>query len=788
MNFGRRLALFLVVALILIQGLTAASVYQLLHASLVAAGKKQLKGSEALLLRQLSEVERQISASVKVLTLDFALRQSIAEHDHDTVISALRNDGRRVGATRMFLIDLDGRISEDTARLANPGAAFDYPELLKRAIERGRAGSVVTIGNQVNWIILVPILAPTPIAFVAAVIPLDDHVLRRMEELGALPRTIGLFIATPTQWLPVAGTDAAAMVALLPPPGSMLDPEPTIVSFQGEEDLFLATQLVTPTVDRRVVAVLSYPVTEALRQFQGITLSLFGLLLAGLILALGGAWMIARGVSRPIEQLAAQTRRIEAGDYTPPEPVIARDEIGQLSTALRSMTLAIREREEHIRHQASHDVTTGLPNRLALAETMAQLIGEGGGAVIAIGLVRLQEVANTVGREIADHLMRDAGARLGGVAGISELGCIGERTFAGFAWGLDQVQAMQLGQQIIEGFDLPYREGDLTIDAAAAVGIALVPAHGTEPLRLLRHAEVALQSALVAESRLVIYDPAADPHRPDRLSLMSELRDSLEQGHLQLYYQPKLDLEAGEVGGAEALVRWIHPRRGFVPPDLFIGLAEETGNIQRLTRWALDSGIAQAARWHAMGYALRISINLSVRDLSDPDLPKYVADRLATYALAPEYLVLEVTESAIMGEPDAAIAVLRELANTGIALSIDDFGVGQSSLAYLRRLPVKELKLDKTFILKLAGSQADRAIVRAVTELGHNLGYKVTAEGVEDEETLYALRYLGCDFAQGYHLAKALPVPQFEVFLRESRWGAKRLDTGPALAPEERDG
>ena len=788
MKFGRRLALVLVVALVFIQGLTGISVYEVLHASLVAAGKKQLKASEGLFVRELNEVERQVSASVKVLTLDYALRQAIAQHDHDTVISALRNHGKRVGATRMLLIGLDGRISEETAQINSRGVMFDYPQLLSLATARGRAGSVVTIGNSVNWIILVPVLAPTPIAFIGAVIPLDNHILRRMQDLAALPRTIGLFIAAADRWVPIAGSDAAAMIHLLPPPDGVLNPDPTVVSFQGAEDLFLASQLTTPPGDRRVVAVLSYPLTDALRQFQGIVAPLFGLLLAGLILALGGAWMIARSVSRPLEQLAAQTRRIESGDYSTPPPVAGKDEIGQLSTALRSMTGAIRDREEHIRHQASHDVTTGLPNRLALAETMGQLIDEGGGAVVVIGLVRLQEVANTVGREIADHLMRDAGRRLGALSGISELACIGERAFAAFAWGLDQARALQLGQEIIESFDLPYREGDLTIDAAAAVGIALVPNHGTEPLLLLRHAEVALQAALVAENRLVVYDPAADPHRPDHLSLMSELREALDQGQLQLYYQPKLDLDAGEIGGAEALVRWIHPHRGFVPPDLFIGLAEETGNIQRLTRWALDSGIAQAARWHAMGYALRISINLSVRDLSDADLPKYVAERLIAHALAPESLVLEVTESAIMGEPDAAIAVLRELAATGITLSIDDFGVGQSSLAYLRRLPVRELKIDKTFILKLADSQADRAIVRAVTELGHNLGYKVTAEGVEDEETLYALRYLGCDFAQGYHLAKALPVPQFEVFLRESRWGAKRLNAGAALAPGDRDG
>ncbi len=798
MKFGRRLALFLVVALVFIQGLTAASVYQLLHQSLVSAGKKQLNASSALFIRELNEVERQVSASVKVLTLDFALRKAVAEHDHDTVISALRNHGKRVGATRMLLIGLDGRISEDTGQIDVRGAAFDYPQLLNLAKERGRAGSVVAIGDKVDWIILVPVLAPTPIAFVGAVIPLDDHILRRMQDLAALPKTIGLFIATPQRWIPVAGDDASAMLDLLPSPQGVLDPAPTVVTFRGSEDLFLASAIATPPGDRRVVVVLSYPVTDALRQFQGIVAPLFALLLAGLILALGGAWLIARGVSRPIEQLAAQTRRIEAGDYTPPPPVAARDEIGQLSTALRSMTRAIRDREEHIRHQAIHDLTTGLPNRLAITETMGALLDDGRAAVIAVGLVRLQEIANTVGREIADGMMRDAGRRLGEIAGVKHLACIGERSFAVFVKDLDEAAATALGQRIIAAFEEPYREVDLTIDAAAAVGLAFAPDHGQDPTLLLRRAEVALQAALVAESRMVIYDPSVDPHRPERLSLMSELRESLDLGHLQLFYQPKLDLEAGEIGGAEALVRWQHPQRGFIPPDQFIGLAEETGNIQRLTRWALETGISQAALWYRAGYSLRVSINLSVRDLSDADLPRYVEERLREHGLPAEYLVLEVTESAIMGEPDAAISVLREMADSGIALSIDDFGVGQSSLAYLRRLPVRELKIDKTFVLKLASSAADRAIVRSVTELGHNLGYKVTAEGVEDEETLYALRYLGCDFAQGYHLSRALPAPKLEQFLQECRWGVKRrdigpadigpADIGPALASRQREG
>jgi len=216
-------------------------------------------------------------------------------------------------------------------------------------------------------------------------------------------------------------------------------------------------------------------------------------------------------------------------------------------------------------------------------------------------------------------------------------------------------------------------------------------------------------------------------------------------------------------------VRWQHPTLGPVPPDAFIALAEETGNIRRLTRWALAAGIAQAKRWHAAGHAVRVSINVSARDLDDTDLPRRVAELLALHALPPECIALEITEGAIMGKPDAAIAVLRRLADQGIDLAIDDFGVGQSSLAYLRRLPVRELKVDKSFVLHLHESREDQTIVRSIVELAHHLGYRVTAEGVNHPATLAFLREIGCDHAQGWQIAKAMAAETFDAVLQRER-------------------
>jgi EAL domain-containing protein (putative c-di-GMP-specific phosphodiesterase class I) len=253
---------------------------------------------------------------------------------------------------------------------------------------------------------------------------------------------------------------------------------------------------------------------------------------------------------------------------------------------------------------------------------------------------------------------------------------------------------------------------------------------------------------------------------------MGDLREALDRDQLELHYQPKLNLHSGLIDGAEGLVRWRHPRLGNVPPDSFIALAEETGNIRRLTRWALGAGISQAQRWNGGARQMRISINVSARDLDDADLPRRIAELLALHRVDPGRILLEVTESAVMGKPDAAIRVLRQLADQGIDLAIDDFGVGQSSFAYLRQLPVTELKIDKLFTQRINEAAEDRTIVRSIVDLGHHLGYRVTAEGVDNDQALEYLADIGCDHAQGYLIARPLPAESLERMIDSREWVA----------------
>jgi diguanylate cyclase (GGDEF)-like protein len=519
-----------------------------------------------------------------------------------------------------------------------------------------------------------------------------------------------------------------------------------------------------------VAAVLGYSVDEALRPYRSVAAAWGGLTLLGLLAGRAGAWAIARSVSRPVERLAASARRIAEGDYALADDTAlrepGRDELGQLAAAFSRMASAIGEREARIREQASHDQVTGLPNRSAAETGIAQALeADGNGALLMVGLARVQEVIKTLGHEVCDRMMREAGQRLHAPARGGDVARATDTQFSVFLAGAGREAAAAAAFRLVESLGEPYREADLTLDFAPAVGIALAPAHGGTAGTLLRHAEVALIAAIASGDDVGVYDPATDPHRPERLSLMGELREAIAAGTLELEYQPKLALAGGCVDACEGLVRWPHPALGRIAPDVFVPLAEESGNIRQLTRWVLAAGIAQAARWRAQGRDLRVSLNVSARDLDDVELPRRVAELLAIHGVPPEAIALEITESAIMDKPDAAIAVLRRLAGQGIDLAIDDFGIGQSSFAYLRRLPVRELKIDRTFVARLGHSRDDQEIVRSIIDLGHRLGYRVTAEGVEDAATLAWLGDAGCDHAQGYFVARPMTVGAFDAFL-----------------------
>jgi predicted signal transduction protein with EAL and GGDEF domain len=304
------------------------------------------------------------------------------------------------------------------------------------------------------------------------------------------------------------------------------------------------------------------------------------------------------------------------------------------------------------------------------------------------------------------------------------------------------------------------------MDMAASIGIARFPDHGEDPSALMRAADVAMYEAKRAKTGFAIYDPSHDERRQEFLTLLGELRRAVDAGELVLHYQPNMSLAEGRVTGVEALVRWRHPQRGFVDPAQFIPFAEQTGYISAITKWVLAKAIEQCGVWERIGLRIRMSVNISARDLQMGDgLVQHVARSLVAAELPAGMLCLEITESGLMEDPGSAQSTLRKLRELGVATSIDDYGTGYSSLAYIKQLPVNELKIDRAFV---AGMEADRrnaAIVRSTIELGHNLGLTVVAEGVETDHELAELRRYGCDSAQGFYFARPMPAASFERWL-----------------------
>ena len=434
-----------------------------------------------------------------------------------------------------------------------------------------------------------------------------------------------------------------------------------------------------------------------------------------------------------------------------------------------------------LQHQALHDALTELPNRILLHDRLAHALrlverDASSLALLLLDLDRFKVINDTLGHQAGDALLRQVAARMRDAVRSSDtVARLGGDEFALLLPGSDRDGAVQAAQTLRATLVAPVTVEGQTVHVGASIGIAVTPAHGQEVAVLLRHADVAMYVAKRAGSGYAVYDPRHDGYSAGRLMREAELRQALATNELVLHYQPTVDLRTGRATGVEALVRWAHPTHGLLAPDAFIPLAEQTGLIVPVTRWVLEQALAQGAAWARVGHPLEVAVNLSVRTLHDERLPDTLAWLLRRYAIAPERVMLEITESVLMADPAQALAVLTRLSALGVRVAIDDFGTGYSSLAYLKQLPVDAVKIDKSFVQQMGAAEAtkDTAIVRSVIDLGHNLGLLVVAEGIEDRATWEHVRALGGDVAQGYYMSRPLPVPSLDRWLESSPWGQR---------------
>ncbi len=501
---------------------------------------------------------------------------------------------------------------------------------------------------------------------------------------------------------------------------------------------------------------------------SGVLALCVGTLLAGALLAVA----VTRSIVKPLKRAEDGAALIAQGQYSHRIEVDSADELGHMAAAMNTMAAAVGEREAELRHLADVDLLTGLPQRARFIADGDRLLrglpeGERLAVLICIDVDRLKAVNGVLGFDAGDALLRGAAAKLAALfEGAAAYGRLAGGTFAALTPVLRLDQGSVLAAQLREEVEHKLSWQGQALDLSVSLGVAHWPEHAVDTEALLRRAEQAMFEAKRLRQPVAVFNPSAEAARALHLSLLSDLADAIQQDQLRQFLQPKRCLRTGRITSAEALVRWQHPQRGWLPPGDFIPFAERSGRIRQVTDWMLARAVRTLADWQAEGRApLRIAVNISTLDLQDQTLPARLAALLSERRVDPAQLQLEVTETGLMASGTDPIAVLHALKAWGVRLAIDDFGTGQSSLAYLQHLPVDELKIDRSFVQDVDSDPRRQALLRSIVSVGQGLGLTVTAEGVETEAELAIVQACGCDVVQGFLLARPMDLPDFEGWL-----------------------
>ena len=748
-----------------------------IRANVKATAAQELRTASGVFEQLLETRSQQLRDSVTVLADDFGFREAVASGDAPTIRSALLNTANRIDADTGLVLTTAGEIRAAIDSELSEGEAFPNAELLQRAGSQGSAAAVVTLGSETYQLVVAPVRAPLRIGWIALGFRLDDELLVSMATLiGSEITVFGEGGIAASTIVSTERLDLARHVASLPAADKVV----RTIPMGTDEYLTLVLPLAEEGSES---AMLQASITAALWPYQQLMFQLFAIAGYALFVALLVALLIASGVTQPVRELVARAQKIARGDYSVALTLNRSDEIGQLNEAFNAMQDGIAEREERIVFQAHHDDLTRLPNRVLAQDRLRQAItrAERTGrpaALVMLDLDRFKEINDALGHQLGDEVLQAVSDRLlDAVRGVDTVARLGGDEFMVVLEDVEPEAAMAKAEDVVEALRRPMLIGESTLHVVASAGIVLIPDHGRDPEQLMRRADIAMYDAKQSHNATLLYRSGRDESHLMRLRLIGDLRVAATRGQFRMFYQPKLDLRSNEISQVEALIRWDHPEHGFMAPDKFITLAEQSGNIGVVTNWVLRAALQQLRHWLDEGLDFSVSINISAMDLEDASLPERVAAALAEFDVPPERLVLEVTESAVMRDADFAIKMLDKLNASGIKLSIDDFGTGYSSLAQLKRLPVHELKIDKSFVMQLDADSEDAIIVRSTIELAHNMGLSVIAEGVENEAARQLLSDYGCDHAQGYLIAKPVPAVKFSEWLAASTYNiARRKD------------
>jgi diguanylate cyclase (GGDEF)-like protein len=702
------------------------------------------------------ERERSLAGAVDVVAKDFGFRAAVAGSDVATIESALDSLRTRAGVPFAVLVTSEGAVIGSAGALGARIGALDTGGGTRR-------GTVVAVGSRVYRIVSAPVLAPFEIGRISFILPLDQQEMGGLERLFAIPLNATI--------LTRVGYRGWSNGAVTIPSGG----RGTVRTVDGPTGRAFAMlrPLAGPYGEPQAALLLSYPITRAMSSYRTIQYGLVAAGLAWLVLVVVGSRRLARGIARPIAALDAAARLLEEGERTEVS-VDSNDEVGRLASSFNRMSREIKEREERITHLAFHDGLTGLPNRVFFHQSLEQALARVGRrvdehiGVLCLDLDGFKAINDTLGHATGDALLREVAAqllRLGDGAMVARLG--GDEFAIVLPEAGDLGRSRRLAQAIINAFAEPTDVAGHTVAIGVSIGIAIYPTDGRNAATLVKNADLALYRAKRdGRGGFRFFEQSLDEAARRRRQIETDLRIAIRTGQLELYFQPIVASETEVITGFEALLRWPHPDRGLVSPVEFIPVAEETGLIVPLGEWVLHEACHVAMTWPAH---IRVAVNVSPLQFRSPGFGAVVLQALSRSGLAPERLEIEITESVFLEGETSVLQILHMLRNMGVRVALDDFGTGYSSLSYLRSFPFDKIKIDRSFIINVAGDESAAAIVKAIVDLAKALDMETTAEGVEDTEQLAELRAQGCTTLQGYLFSRPLSVVAAADLIGDSR-------------------
>jgi diguanylate cyclase (GGDEF)-like protein len=748
--------------------------------------------------------ESALLSSAEVLTADFGFRQAIATRDSATIGSALENHAARINADLMMIVSLDGDVLQSTTdALAAGNIDFNSPEqkqLLQQVLVEGGVAGFSVLNGKLYQLIGVTIKAPQPIAIAVIGFEMNQQLALELQSLTGLHLSFVVssgnsagnnkvgnnkvgdsnainnnadmrVVATTLQIADKKSgdqelADQTTAIGMLQQKRDMFR-----LPFSSEDAYASRAKTLQQLAGNRVDVYLSTSLSEAHGEFDQLLAEITLITLVSVVLAIGASMLLSNRVAQPVKQLAQTAKKLALGKYQDSININAdTQELNDLISAFTSMQEDIRTRELKILHQARHDMQTGLASPGYLFQYLHEqvTISDNHFCIALINISYFRAINDTFGRENGDSCLREVATRLR--LFVSEVRQCARMSadFVLYIPGALDAQKNETLQRIHAVLSEPFNFGDVSKKLEFSIGVAEFPQHGGDVETLWRRLNLAQDAARTSKKPFSVYINGQDEQHLRRLRLLSDLRIALAEENgtqLKMFYQPKMNLANLGIEHAEALIRWHHPVEGFVRPDDFIPLAEQTGIISEVTHWVLETTARQASQWKACGLNVCIAINLCAQDLVSPGFRQFIDATLQKYAIGADSISFEITESAIINEPQEAIALLNDLRARGFSIAVDDFGTGYSSLAQLKNLPVNELKIDKSFVLKLDENKDDQVIVRTTIEMAHRLGLHVVAEGVENHAAQTLLQQYGCDYMQGFYLCKPIAADDFARWL-----------------------